>query len=172
MPRDARSRAGNEALACESEIGSLLQTAFNPSLSMWPDAGVYQLRLRVGANLRITVGRLGQCTFPAGDYVYTGRASRGLRARVLRHVEGPRTEHWHIDYLLTHRRVRVLEVVLASRDPSLECAVHQQMGEDAECVVPGFGASDCKAKCDAHLVRMVADRVSPRTQPNARLEKP
>jgi hypothetical protein len=49
---------------------------YNPPLDEWPDVGVYQLWIRLNRNARITVGRLGRFVFPAGMYVYTGRASR------------------------------------------------------------------------------------------------
>lgn len=124
---------------------------FEPRLDEWPDTGVYQLWLRLPANLRVTVGRLGRFTFPAGVYIYSGRASRGLKARVSRHANGGEHKHWHIDHLLVHPRVRLERVVLASLDPQMECVVNQALGREATCVAPGFGASDCKNGCPAHL---------------------
>ena len=124
---------------------------FAPVLDNWPDAGVYQLRIRVSSELRIKVGRLGRFALPKGVYVYTGRASRGLRARVLRHVNGGKRKHWHIDYLLAHPEVRVKNIVLASRAPETECVVNQKLARYGQCVVSGFGASDCRNGCPAHL---------------------
>jgi len=125
---------------------------------------VYQLWLRVSVDLRVTIGRLGRFTFPAGVYVYTGRASRGLPVRVLRHLRLTHIAHralahtrkrWHIDYLLAGREVRIERVVLASDDPTDECAVNQTLASKASCVTPGFGASDCRARCRTHLWRFV-----------------
>jgi Uri superfamily endonuclease len=134
--------------------------------------------LGVSVAIRVRVGRLGTFRFPAGLYVYTGRAARGLRARVLRHLrwcqgrprrpyhppsthgrDGRTTppKHWHIDYLLARREVHVERVVLASPDPGDECAVNQAVPGMA--VVPGFGASDCRECCRAHLRRVAARRV-------------
>ena len=124
---------------------------FEPPLERWPDAGVYQLRLRVSVDLRLTIGRLGRFAFPVGVYVYTGRSSRGLAARVLRHVAGARRKHWHIDYLLGRREVLIERVVLASGDPEEECTANRAVGRKARCPAPGFGASDCRRGCLAHL---------------------
>ena len=130
---------------------SCMQVVLDPPLEEWPDAGVYQLWVRLCSRARVTVGQLGRFVCPAGAYVYTGRAARGLRARVARHVNGADRMHWHIDYLLAHRRVRVERVVLVSPDPEAECAVNQATGVDAVAVVPGFGASDCRDGCPTHL---------------------
>lgn len=127
----------------------------DPPLANWPDDGVYQLWLWVSVTIRVRVGRLGVFRFPAGTYVYTGRAARGLRARVRRHIRGARYQHWHIDYLLARREVRLERVTLAAADARDECAVNQ--ATRGTVVVPGFGASDCRQRCRAHL-RRVTDR--------------
>jgi len=113
---------------------------------------VYQLWLRVSVDLRLVVGRLGRVAIPAGCYVYTGRAARGLVARVRRHVRGGGRKHWHIDYLLARRATSIERVVLASADPEDECAVNRRTG--VGIVVRGFGSSDCRARCGAHLKRV------------------
>lgn len=127
---------------------------YEPPLESWPDAGVYQLWLCVSDGQKVTVGRLGRVHFAAGVYVYTGRASRGLRARVQRHVRGAGGKHWHIDYLLAARRVRIERVVLVSRDPEQECAINQATGAEENRVARGFGASDCRNRCGSHLTRL------------------
>jgi len=140
----------------------------------------------VSVAIRVRVGRLGTFRFPPGTYVYTGRAARGLQARVRRHVrwchgragreasgcthgrsrragtrgtrqERARPKFWHIDYLLARREVHVERVVLASPDPGNECAVNQTVRGMA--VVPGFGASDCRQRCRAHLRRVAGRHV-------------
>jgi Uri superfamily endonuclease len=127
---------------------------FAPPDDHWPDSGVYRLWIRVSVELCVTVGRLGRLEIPAGLYVYTGRASRGLRARVRRHVRGAACKHWHIDYLLAGRGVRLERVELVSNDPGDECPANQAVGRKGGCPVHGFGASDCRAKCPAHLWRV------------------
>lgn len=121
-----------------------------PALDAWPDAGVYQIWIELRRPIPTRVGRLGVIRFAKGVYVYTGRASRGLRARVLRHVHGGKRLHWHIDYLLALRSARVRQVVLASTDPDDECNVNRAATE-AWVAVPGFGSSDCHNGCPGHL---------------------
>jgi Uri superfamily endonuclease len=127
---------------------------FTPALDAWPGAGVYQLWIRLRRPVVLCVGSLGRVRFAAGTYVYTGRASRGLRARVLRHVRGGRRRHWHIDYLLASPAARVVDVVLASVDPDGECRVNMAAARNAAVVVPHFGASDCRSGCPTHLWRV------------------
>ena len=123
----------------------------DPPLQSWPEAGVYQLRIRLPADAPIQVGRLGLFHFPQGLYVYTGRASRGLATRVTRYILPDGTLQWHVDYLLARKHSWLEGVFLASRNPNKECAVNQRTGRSGRCVVPGFGASDCQQGCGAHL---------------------
>ncbi len=131
---------------------------FDPPAERWPAQGVYQLHVRVSAAVTVTVGRLGRFRFPAGHYVYTGRASRGLLARVRRHVTGGRRRHWHIDYLLATRGVTIERVALVSPDPEAECSCNLATGRSASVAAPGFGASDCRAGCGTHLWLVAASR--------------
>jgi len=127
---------------------------FTPALDTWPDAGVYQLWIRLRRSVVLRVGGLGHLRFAAGTYIYTGRAARGLRARVLRHVHGGRRRHWHIDHLLASQAARVVRVVLASTDPEDECRANMATGCNAAVAALRFGASDCRSGCPAHLWRV------------------
>lgn len=127
---------------------------FDPPADSWPLRGVYQLHVRVSAAISVTIGRLGRFRFPAGRYVYTGRASRGLLPRVCRHVRGARRRHWHIDYLLAAPGVRIERVVLASANPDDECLCNRRVARGGDAPAPGLGASDCRAGCKAHLWRV------------------
>ena len=127
------------------------EPAFTPALDAWPDAGVYQLRIRLRRSVVLHVGSLGRVRFAAGTYIYTGRASRGLRARVLRYVHGGLRRHWHIDYLLVSSVARIERVVLASTDPEDECRANMATGCNAAVAALHFGASDCRGGCPAHL---------------------
>jgi Uri superfamily endonuclease len=124
---------------------------FTPNLDTWPDAGVYQLQIELRRPLSVCVGALGVIRLDKGTCVYTGRAARGLRARVLRHVRGADRLHWHIDYLLVQRSVRVVRVTLASAASEDECRVNCRMTDDGWIAVPRFGASDCRSGCPGHL---------------------
>ena len=109
----------------------------------------YQLTIRVAAPVRVAVGRFGTFDFPAGDYVYTGSATRNLEARIARHLSSTKKLHWHIDYLLAAPGVTILDV---RRLATPECDANRQQA--GEVVVPGFGASDCRAGCSSHLKRL------------------
>ena len=118
-------------------------------LAVAPGASTYQLIIELACPARIAVGRLGAADFPAGTYVYTGSARRCVQARVRRHLANDKRLHWHIDYLLACPDARVTKV----RTSRLaECVLNQRTR--GEIVLPGFGASDCRAGCGAHLKRI------------------
>ena len=111
--------------------------------------GVYHLVIHLLKGKTLRVGRLGQFTFPAGYYVYTGSAMSGMEARLARHRRRRKTLHWHIDYLL--RRAELVDVVAVPSERSIECERNRRVlrTQGAEVVAPGFGSSDCR--CPAHL---------------------
>lgn len=126
---------------------------FTPAFDAWPEAGVYQLWIRLCRPVRVEVGALGAIHFSQGTYIYTGRAARGLRARVQRHVQRAKRVHWHIDYLLARRAARVEKVVLRSTEPEDECRINGDVAGGWIAVL-GFGASDCRSGCPGHLWRV------------------
>jgi hypothetical protein len=80
--------------------------AFDPVISRTvvdipADPGAYLLHLRLHQPRILRVGRLGEFSFAAGEYLYTGSACGpgGLRARLGRHLRGGGKPHWHIDSL-------------------------------------------------------------------------
>ncbi|MCP5230945.1 MAG: GIY-YIG nuclease family protein [Zoogloeaceae bacterium] len=109
----------------------------------------YQLHLRINRPLKVVVGRLGEVDLPAGDYLYTGSAKKHMDARIARHLRRDKPLRWHIDYLTSHPDV---EVVGVKRSVIPECALNQAVA--GEVVVPGFGSSDCRHHCGAHLKRI------------------
>ncbi|WP_211364255.1 GIY-YIG nuclease family protein [Propionivibrio limicola] len=109
----------------------------------------YQLLIDVASPVRVSIGRLGTYDFPAGLYCYTGSALRNFEARIRRHLAKEKKLRWHIDYLLAAPGVCVREV---RRLAEPECEVNQRL--IGEVLVPGFGASDCRAGCGSHLKRL------------------
>jgi Uri superfamily endonuclease len=107
----------------------------------------------------VTAGRLGVIALEPGTYAYVGSAHGpgGLRARVLRHLRRDKPLRWHIDYLTI--ALPVAHVVVATGDERFECAwVRRLLAEPGACAaVSGFGSSDCREKCPAHLVRLPCD---------------
>jgi Uri superfamily endonuclease len=111
------------------------------------DASIsYQLMIELSRAATVTVGKLGRFHFPAGHYVYTGSARRGLEARIRRHLGQWKKCYWHIDYLLARPQARVTGI---KRSQVAECAKNRQIR--GEILVPGFGATDCTKGCGSHL---------------------
>jgi Uri superfamily endonuclease len=100
--------------------------------------------------------RLGKVTLTAGQYAYVGSAHGpgGLRARVGRHLRVQKPRHWHIDYLTAE--VPVQHVFALASAERLECTwVARLLGlNGADVPAPGFGSSDCRRGCPAHLLRL------------------
>jgi Uri superfamily endonuclease len=117
--------------------------------------GAYILYLQIKKPLILTVGSLGKVSFPSGIYAYIGSAHRGVPARVARHRRLAETKsgklHWHIDHLLVHpHTVWVGETML---EDGSECEISKKIASDEGVTtpVPGFGSSDCRSGCKAHL---------------------
>ncbi len=116
--------------------------------------GTYLLHLHLPRPRTLAVGRLGWVCFPAGDYTYVGSAlgPGGLRARLGRHLRGGGRPRWHVDALRAVARVKgyCFEV----SDQSLECRWSQTLAALPEAFIPapGFGSSDCRSGCAAHLI--------------------
>lgn len=125
---------------CEPDHDWILLAAENPRLV------TYQLSIDSTQAKIITVGHLGQFEFPAGRYLYTGSARSNLIPRVKRHLSKDKKLRWHIDYLLAENGADVMAVNLSEQT---ECECNREA--DGIIVAPGFGASDCKAKCGSHL---------------------
>jgi Uri superfamily endonuclease len=125
--------------------------------------GSYALFLRLPQPRRLRVGRLGDRAFPAGTYVYLGSAygPGGLQARIGRHLRGDGNQHWHVDTLRKPAAVRGYAYFRKQRaEPHpewkapLECLWSRALAALPEATIPvlGFGASDCRAGCPAHLI--------------------
>lgn len=108
----------------------------------------YQLVIRIEQDITITVGKFGTYTFTAGNYTYTGSAKKNFEARVSRHLSKEKRLKWHIDYLLAHPDVKIINVI---RSTVPECVLNKQTVGTP--VVYGFGSSDCKDHCGSHLLK-------------------
>ena len=107
----------------------------------------YQLFIEVTRPVQCRVGQLGVIRFPAGSYVYTGSARRGLEARLARHARKAKSLRWHIDYLLATPCVRIVWI---ERSAVSECCLNRSVA--GVIVAPRFGASDCTSGCGSHLM--------------------
>lgn len=128
-------------------------------------SGAYRLIVTLSRPAIIVPGCLGRWRLERGRYCYVGSARRGLRQRVARHLRVVTGEssggHWHIDALLRHRYARVIAADLVPGGD--ECALSLTLAADREIGVPipGFGATDCRCGCPAHLYRLPGSVASP-----------
>lgn len=125
--------------------------------------GSYAIHYSLRLASRIQIGRLGEIHFPAGEYIYLGsaRGPGGLRARLHRHLGAtPVKRHWHIDHLHAIAQPRACCYLLdadlpkSSSSQSIECAWSRALASFAGATIPvkGFGATDCRGRCLAHLI--------------------
>ncbi len=126
--------------------------------SEFSTSGIYTLLLFLSKEVSLNVGKLGKQRFPEGYYAYTGSAlgkgASSLKHRVARHVRKKKRKFWHIDYLLANENVSVVAVIVAETKEKMECTLNHHMKSmvGAKVQVKGFGASDCRKNCEAHLL--------------------
>jgi Uri superfamily endonuclease len=115
-------------------------------------AGSYSLLFECSSRADIAVGRLGRLRLKHGVYAYVGSAlgSGGVRARVTRHLQPIKRQHWHIDYI--RGSMHLTRVIFAYSQRRLEHAWASALLRlpEGEPAMSGFGASDCR--CASHLV--------------------
>ncbi len=117
------------------------------------DRGSYITILRLKKRSTISVGKLGECTFKKGYYLYIGSAMGGLTQRTARHQRRRKKLFWHIDYLREHADF-VTTLPFRSSD-DLECLIADCLANISDWNLPNFGSSDCK--CSSHLFGMKDD---------------
>jgi Uri superfamily endonuclease len=123
----------------------------------WPDGpGSYVLIMHLDEPKELVVGKLGSFPLSPGCYAYVGSAHGpgGLRARLRRHLRARKCLHWHVDYLVC--AVRIAEIYCLPDRQKRECqwVEHLLALPGATAPIRGFGSSDCRAGCPAHLVRL------------------
>ena len=120
--------------------------------------GSYTMIVFLSKEICLNVGKLGVQRFPRGYYTYTGSAlGRGastLCNRVSRHLKKEKPKRWHIDFLLTNENTVVTTVVAVQTCKKAECKMNRliKANRGAKVICRGFGASDCKEKCESHLL--------------------
>lgn len=122
----------------------------------YPESGVYLLKIKLNEQKSIKVGALGEQTFAAGYYFYSGTAQRNLKARIERHYSSDKKLHWHIDYLLAE--AELIKDYFFELPREGECFLTQNLKDQGgRVIVKGFGASDCS--CKSHLLYFSAAEV-------------
>lgn len=77
--------------------------------------------------------------------------SSTLVNRVKRHIKPSEDKktHWHIDYLLNHKRSLITKLYLIPSLKRLECLIAKDLIKIADDYIKDFGSSDCN--CLSHL---------------------
>lgn len=126
----------------------------------WPSRpGIYLLIFELAAPQAFDAGALGRVTLASGRYVYVGSAfgPGGLRARLNRHQRQDKRLHWHVDYLTSVTPLAGI-VARAGAERS-ECVWARRLLALPGATTPivGFGSSDCRENCPAHLIGVPDD---------------
>ena len=130
----------------------------NPQIQIEQEkTGVYTLLIELKQEIKIKVGKLGVYEFPKGIYTYTGSAlgkgATDLRGRLQRHISITKNHHWHIDYLLSADESHIKHIIFFETSRQEECnTVKELISLGGKVNVKGFGASDCRAGCNSHLL--------------------
>jgi Uri superfamily endonuclease len=124
-----------------------------------PLAGTYLLWFDVQHPLSLHWRRDRTTLLQPGAYLYVGSAlgPGGLLARLRRHTGDPdiRRTHWHIDHLTALLPPAAIRFIVSAS--SKECAwVHTLAAAGAQFPARGFGSSDCRQRCPAHLLTVPA----------------
>jgi len=117
------------------------------------NSGSYQIYFYLAHTQKLEIGKLGECIFQQGNYVYTGSAMKNLRQRVARHLSFDKKIKWHIDYLLNLDSCKITKVEIFYSDEREECVRNLRILESGKASVPikRFGSSDCR-NCPSHLL--------------------
>jgi sugar fermentation stimulation protein A len=114
------------------------------------DKGTYILLIELANTQRIKPGKLPEADYKKGFYLYVGRARKGLRARINRHLRSKKNIFWHIDSLLQKAKI---EVVWIRKNFFDECTIASKIVNfrpPGATTLEGFGSSDCR--CPSHLI--------------------
>lgn len=111
------------------------------------DSGCYLILLEMEAEKTLSIGSLGEVTFPKGWYVYCGSAKKNLASRVERHLRIRKGMHWHMDYL-RQGAGKVIGIPIRTQD-SIEHQLAAGLEKMADWKMMQFGCSDCQ--CESHL---------------------
>ena len=113
------------------------------------DRGTYILLIKLAKTQKIQPGKLPEAKYKKGIYLYVGRARKGLRARIRRHVRSQKKIFWHVDYLLQKAMIEAIWIRENFFNECLTASKIQDFRPAAATPLEGFGSSDCC--CPSHL---------------------
>jgi len=137
-----------------------------------PNKGCYHLIIELRKRANVCHRKFSETPFPPGFYIYTGRARKNLLQRVARHLTKKHRKMWHIDYLLASPYARIVDGIVMVQREGGECIANREVGTmaGAAVVARGFGSSDCRCGCPAHLYwfKSLPERFARRLPPHHR----
>jgi len=113
------------------------------------DKGTYILLIKLAKIQKIKPGKLPDNDYKKGMYLYVGRARKGLRARLRRHLRCQKKRFWHIDYLLQNAKIEGIWIRENYFGECFTASRIQDFRPAATIPQKGFGSSDCH--CPSHL---------------------
>jgi uncharacterized protein YeaO (DUF488 family)/Uri superfamily endonuclease len=114
--------------------------------------GAYILEFHIDREITINALSLGPVTLEAGRYRYFGNAQNGLWARVWRHLHpAGRKSIYMVDTLSAV--VPVARIIAIPGGQECDLVAKALLSGEWNIPVPGFGSTDCKLGCGAHLLR-------------------
>ena len=123
-------------------------------MSIEAGPGSYALCLWVETEVQVQIGKVGIFDFCPGGYVYLGSAQGpgGVTARLRHHLRLAINQRWHLDWLRPY--ARIVQGYVALGHDRFECRWSKALAQLPGSGIPaaGFGASDCRMGCPAHLI--------------------
>lgn len=114
------------------------------------DKGTYILLIELANTQKIKPGKLPEIDYKKGTYLYVGRARKGLRARINRHLRRKKNIFWHIDSLLQKAEIEGVWIRENFFDECTIASKIQNFRSTGATTLGGFGSSDCR--CPSHLI--------------------
>ncbi|MBO3763117.1 MAG: GIY-YIG nuclease family protein [Candidatus Brockarchaeota archaeon] len=119
--------------------------------------GSYSIIFKLIINKKLEVGTLKTTFLSRGFYVYNGSAygSGGLMSRIKHHVEKKKRRHWHMDYVTSSSKCKILKIIVCKKR-NIERRISLEMLEEKDSFIgiPKFGATDDKvSKTHLFLIR-------------------
>lgn len=112
---------------------------------------IYALIIQVENTISLKIGTLGPKILNKGLFVYVGSAQSNFYKRINRHKRQKKKIFWHIDYLLTNKKTRIIKIFFKVAKKTEECKLAQLISKKGKSI-PNFGSSDCK--CKSHLFQI------------------
>lgn len=118
------------------------------------NSGIYILELHSKTNFNFDHKKFGKLKLPAGYYYYIGSAQKNLAQRITRHFRKNKKLHWHIDYLIKKRSIKLINAyLLENYGKEGECKLVRDLQTEfgLKSIIKNFGNSDCR-NCESHLL--------------------